>query len=164
MSPPPPPPPPPVASNPTTTEQLQDLVMPYLSMAQNFAQTLSQNINSQLVPTKQEAAQSTSTTPVPQSKPEPKKAAPVKDEPSQPLYQPAPKYDYKPSDYYIPVAKPVPTIPAPNPIRIPSAETKYENELKKLKEFGFYDTQLMLDLLKENNGDIDQVLEDILDV
>jgi len=56
----PPPPPPPT---PTATEQIQEMIMPIVEMAQSFAQNLSQNINSQFAPITKES-KSSSTTPV----------------------------------------------------------------------------------------------------
>jgi len=132
----------PSPTTPTATEQIQDLVMPFVSMAQSFAQNISQNINSQLTPNKQEGSQFTpSSTP---SNPEPKKSV---------------KENWSHEPYYNFLA---PTFPSNcnNPSPAPS---KYDNELKQLKELGFEDTQLLKDLLTDNYGDINRVIDILSD-
>jgi len=129
----------PSPTTPTASEQIQDLVMPFVSMAQSFAQNISQNIN-QLTPNKQEGSQF------------PPSSTPSNPEPNGGRFQ----FSFTDSNIITP--------PLPSTCHnLTPPQTKYETELKQLKELGFEDTQLLKDLLTDNYGDINRVIDILSD-
>jgi hypothetical protein len=167
----------------SATEQIHDLVMPFVSMAQSFAQNLSQNINNEISwATKQEGSQptsfpsfssfSSSSSSDVSSNPEPKKPD-VKETTSKPVYQPPPNFrgfefqnvgelDEKVMRPSIP--KPVPPpVQVQDPVQAPPP-VLYAEQLKQLKELGFPDTSLLMDLLREHGGDINRVIDVLSDL
>jgi len=141
-------------TTPTASEQIQELVIPVVSLAQAIVQDLSQNLNSQITPDVKQEPQSSSTTPVVPSVPEPEKPSDCLNEktPSEPLPQTKP-----PTLYQEP---PNCSNSVPPPIRPNLPKTfKFRKELNQLKELGFRDTQLLTDLLNTHNGNLDKVLD-----
>jgi len=135
------------------TEQLYDLFKPFVSFAQNLAQNVSlPTVPSIDIQSRSSSRSSSSVEPLPMDVDIPK---------SQ--YQPATEYIYAASPSIQPQVNPIPNVnesPA-----VPTAQSQkrtptiFMRELAQLKELGFPESNSLIELLNQSNGDVSAVID-----